>query len=163
MMVMAETPPGTITPTPLRDAVDAAFAAPVSLLALGIPLCPSCELLSVSLAEIQRSRPGVRVLLAAMDSQADWDAREEVLWPRDIHVSRASIPVLVLVRDGTVVDSRHGGGPASHIDVWLTEHLGEGDGADSAEISAGEVAALEGLAHRRANLLAARSARRGLD
>lgn len=151
-----------IDATPLEQAVLDAFGAPVALLALGIPLCPSCELLKVTLAEIAASRPDLVVRLATMESQDDWDARERLLWPRDIHVSRASIPVMVLVRDGSVVESRHGGGPAAQLDAWLSEHLGAAPSPLAGGFTEDEVAALSGLAATRANLLAAKAARSGL-
>lgn len=148
-----------IEPTPLVDAVDQAFAAPVALLALGIPVCPSCELLKVTLGAIADARPDVRVLLATMDTQADWDARETVLWPRDIRISRASVPVLVLVQQGAVVESRHGGGPAAALDTWLTTHLGLPQHELALGLTDAEHQALDGMATVRANILAAKASR----
>lgn len=150
-------------PTPLRDAVDTAFAAPTALLALGIPLCPSCELLKVTLAEIARSRPGLTVALASMDSPEEWAARETLLWPRGISVSRASVPAMVLVQDGVVVASRHGGGPASVLDEWIAATLGPAERPIGAGVSATEAEALAEVAASRARLLAAKAARAGLS
>ncbi len=153
----------TVEPTPLHDAVDAAFAAPVALLALGIPLCPSCELLKVTLAEIARSRPALTVVLASMDSPDDWAARETLLWPRGISVSRASIPAMVLVQGGEVVASRQGGGPASVLDRWIAATLGPAAHPVADGISATETDALGDLAAARAHLLATKAARAGLS
>jgi hypothetical protein len=114
----------TFAPQPLRDALASADAAPLALLALGIPLCPSCELLTTSLREIGRARPALEVQIAALSSPQEWADREKLLWPRGIHVSRASVPVLVLLRHGQVLAIRQGGGPASVIDTWLSEVLG---------------------------------------
>lgn len=151
--------PGAILPTPLEDAVDQAFDAQCALLALGIPLCPSCELLKETLGAIAWSRPQLRVLLATMDRQEDWDARETLLWPRGIHVSRASIPVIVVVRQGSVVATRHGGGPAVSLDGWLTEQGVVAERQLEAGFTDGEDAALAALAGTRASLLAMKAAR----
>lgn len=148
-----------IEPTPLVDAVDQAFSVPAALLALGIPVCPSCELLKVTLGAIAFARPDLHVLLATMESQADWDARESVLWPRDIRISRASVPVLVLVQHGAVVERRHGGGPAEAIDTWLTPLLGPSQRELSTGFTDAELQALDGLAAVRANILAAKASR----
>ena len=156
---MSDHIPLSIEPTPLVDAVEQAFAAPVALLALGIPVCPSCELLKVTLGAIGDARPTLRVLLATMDSQADWDARETVLWPRDIRISRASVPVLVLVQQGAVVESRHGGGPAASMDAWLTTLIGPPERPLATGLTDAEHEALDGLAGVRANILAAKASR----
>lgn len=111
-------------PQPLRAALASADASPLALLALGIPLCPSCELLTTSLHEIGRARPDLEVHIAALSSPQEWADREKLLWPRGIHVSRASVPVLVLLRHAHVLAIRQGGGPASVIDAWLSEVLG---------------------------------------
>lgn len=150
-----------VEPIALEPAVERAFAAPVALLALGIPLCPSCELLKVTLGEIASARPSLAVLFSAMESAEDWAARETLLWPRGISVSRASVPAMVIVRDGAVVASRQGGGPASQIDAWIAETLGPAEHPISQGVSANESVALEAVAQSRAQLLAQKAARGG--
>ncbi len=156
---MTDTRSSVVEPTPLSDAVALAHAAPTALLALGIPSCPSCELLSVTLGAIARARPDLLVLLVTMQSQEDWDARETLLWPRGIHVSRASIPVMVVLRQGIILDTRHGGGPAAALDAWLTPHLGAATHPVAAGFTTDEHDALAGLATVRANILAAKASR----
>ena len=140
---------------PLREALARADAAPLALLALGIPLCPSCELLEASLTAVADARPGLTVEIAALASPEEWADRAELLWPRGIHVSRASVPVLVLLRDGEVVASRQGGGPAPVIDAWLTDHLGPALRPPDA-LSEGERDRLADVAGLRARHLGAR-------
>lgn len=114
----------TLAPASLGTALARASGAPTALLALGIPLCPACELLTASLAEIAAHRPELTVAIAALATPEEWAARETQLWPIGIHVSRASVPVLAVFRDGAVRATRQGGGPAVVIDQWLTESLG---------------------------------------
>jgi hypothetical protein len=149
----------TVRTYPLRDALARADAAPLALLALGIPLCPSCELLEASLDAIARSRQDLTVTIAALASPEEWALREELLWPRGIHVSRASVPVLVLLRGGEVVASRHGGGPASVIDAWLSEHLGTSPVPLGPELTTVERSRLNEVGDLRARHLAARASR----
>lgn len=145
----------TVPTTTLREAMARADAAPQALVALGIPLCPSCELLEASLTSIAASRPGLSVGIAALGTPQEWADREELLWPRGIHVSRASVPVLVIVKDGQVVTTRQGGGPAVVIDAWLTEHLGPAALPPEA-LSEGERGRLADIAGLRARHLGAR-------
>ncbi len=146
----------TVTAAPLREAVAAAERAPVALLALGIPLCPSCELLEASLAAIARSRPRLAVHQAALTTPQEWADRAELLWPRGIHVSRASVPVLAVLRDGEVVATRQGGGPSGVIDGWLTELLGPAEHPLAETLSAAESERLSQVAPLRARHLGAR-------
>lgn len=118
---------GPVRPVPLADAVAQVVAAPVGLLALGRPGCPACELLEVTLGIVAAVRPGLVVASAELDTPEEWAQRESLLWPRGIRVSRASMPTLVLLREGRAQDHRHAGGPAAQIDEWLTDHLGPGD------------------------------------
>ena len=129
----------------LEEGLAAADAAGTALVALGMPSCPSCELLDATLAAIGRSRAGLWVGIAALATPDDWAARERLLWPRGIHVSRASVPALVLVRDGEVLAIRQGGGPASAIDAWLTEVLGPPDVPLEPGITGDEAARLDSL------------------
>lgn len=144
-----------MTARPLWDALARADAADLAVLALGIPLCPSCELLEASLAAVAGARPGLAVEIAALATPAEWADREELLWPRGIHVSRASIPVLVLLREGEVVATRQGGGPAREIDGWLAAHLGPAAHPIDA-VSEIEVQRLRAVAGLRARHLSAR-------
>jgi hypothetical protein len=146
----------TVVPKPLREALASADAAPVALLALGIPACPACEMLTASLSEIARSRPTLEVHNAALSTPQEWVDRAELLWPRSIHVSRASVPVLVLLRHGKVLAIRQGGGPAAVIDQWLTEVLGPADIPVAAGISADEGARLDEIADLRRRRLSTR-------
>ena len=150
-------PEPTVTASPLRDALARADAAPCALLALGIPLCPSCELLEASLAAVARSRPGLAVEIAALATAQEWADREELLWPRGIHVSRASVPVLVLLRDGAVVATRQGGGPSGAIDAWLAGLIGPAGLPLDGVLSDGEVDRLAEVADLRARHLAVRA------
>ena len=120
-------PDPTVQIHPLREGLAAADGAATALVALGVPLCPSCELLDATLAAIQRSRHDLWVGIAALATREDWAARERLLWPRGIHVSRACVPALVVLRRGEVLATRQGGGPASVIDAWLTDVIGPPD------------------------------------
>ena len=148
-----------IVARPLPEALAAARAAPVALLALGIPLCPSCELLSASLAVVREARPGLHVEVAALAAPEEWALREALLWPLGIHVSRASVPVLALFVDGAVAGTRQGGGPASVIDTWLAATLGPPT-HPVVDIADTEVERLADLASLRGRRLAARGSAR---
>lgn len=117
----ADDPP---QPQPVEAALAAVSAAPLGLLGLTMPLCGACVLLPASLAEVRRARPGLAVAVGEFATVADWGRREDLLWPRGIHVSRSSVPALALLRDGEVVASRAGGGPAEAIERWLEPILG---------------------------------------
>lgn len=118
----ASVPPVPVAPP--EEALAMAAAAPRAVLGLTMPLCSACMLLPASLAEVRRVRPDLSAVIAEFASPADWEARERLLWPRGIHVSRASVPALALLVGGEVVARRQGGGPAGVIDAWLTDHLG---------------------------------------
>jgi hypothetical protein len=134
---------------PLEEGLAAADAAGTALLALGLPSCPACELLDATLAAIGVTRPGLWVGIAALATPEDWAARERLLWPRGIHVSRASVPVLVVLRNGDVLATRQGGGPASAIDAWLTEVLGPPEVPPGPGITGDEAIRLDSLANLR--------------
>jgi hypothetical protein len=134
-----------IRPLPVPDALAAVVAAPRGLLALGMPGCAACLLLPASLAEVARTRPGLTVEIGEFASVEDWSLREELLWPRGIHVSRASVPALALLVAGEVVATRPGGGPAAVIDAWLAETLGQAAAPIGPGPTPAELAALEGL------------------
>ncbi len=140
--------PEPVLPVSVAEALAAVVAAPRGLLALGMPACSACMLLPASLAEVRRARPDLTVAIGEFASPADWSQREALLWPRGIHVSRSSVPAMALLVDGEVVAGRPGGGPAAHIDAWLTEHLGPAPRPVPAGPTPGETAALDALAGR---------------
>ncbi len=119
--------------------------APRGLLGLGMPGCAACMLLPASLEEIRRARPDLAVAIGEFATVEDWAQREELLWPRGIHVSRSSVPVLALLADGEVIASRAGGGPAFAIDRWLEGLLGPAAQSLGPSPTAGELAALDAL------------------
>jgi hypothetical protein len=139
-----EDPP--IRPLPVAEALAIVIRAPAGLLALGMPRCGACELLPASLAEIRRARPGLTVAIGEFATPQDWGERERLLWPRGIHVSRSSVPALALLRDGAVVASRPGGGPAEAIDRWLEPLLGPAERPLPGGRTPGELAALDAIA-----------------
>ncbi len=149
----------TLTPGPLATELARALAAPTALMALGIPLCPSCELLTSTLGEIGVRRPNLTIAIAALSTPDEWAARTELLWPRGIHVSRASVPVLVLFRAGEVLAVRQGGGPAAMIDAWLTRELGPTGEPPITAITPTETVRLNELTSLRARHLGARDRR----
>jgi hypothetical protein len=148
-----------LSPSPLPDALGRVREAPTGLLALGIPLCPACELLTASLQEIAAHRPDLTVTIAALATPEEWTARETLLWPIGIHVSRASVPVLAVFRDGAVLATRQGGGPAVAIDAWLAGTLGPPE-RPFTDITDSERDRLDEVAPLRARHLAARSSQR---
>ena len=109
----------TVVPTSVPDALAVVVDAPRALLALGMPGCAACMLLPASLGELARARPDLAIAMGEFTSPADWGRREDLLWPRGVHVSRSSMPTLTLLAEGVAVASRPGGGPAMEIDAWL--------------------------------------------
>ena len=144
-------------PVPVPEALGAVARAPRGLLALGMPGCAACLLLPASLAEIRGARPGLTVAIGEFVSIEDWAWREELLWPRGIHVSRSSVPALALLVAGEAVASRPGGGPAAVIDRWLEGVLGPAPHPLGPGPTPGELAALDGLS----NLIARHRAVKG--
>lgn len=151
-----------VHPESLTSAIRRVEIADRALLAVGRPACPACELLEVSLGVIAAARPDLVVVSIELATPEDWSARETLLWPRGIRVSRASMPTLVLLRDGAAVDHRHAGGPAAEIDAWLATYLGPGT-TPLTGVSAFEREALGEVEHLRRRHLALRSARSQLD
>ncbi len=143
---MTEAPSSALAPCPVPDALARVAAAPHGLLGLGMPGCAACMLLPASLAEIGRARPGLTVAIGEFATLEDWAQREELLWPRGIHVSRSSVPVLALLANGEAVASRAGGGPAFAIDRWLEGLLGPAAQPLGSAPTEGELAALDALA-----------------
>ncbi len=115
-----------VRPTPVAGALAAVADAPLALLGLGIPRCPATQMLPASLGAIATARPDLPVALGILATPADWTAREELLWPRGIRISRSVVPVLFVLRDGHAVATRHGGASAAVIDRWLAAHAGLG-------------------------------------
>jgi hypothetical protein len=144
---------------PPEQALALAEAAPVAVLGLTMPRCSACMLLPASLEEIRRARPGVAAVIAEFADPADWDARERLLWPRGIHVSRASVPAMALLVGGEVVARRQGGGPAALIDSWLAEHLGPAAAPLGPDPTPAELVALDGIGDHLAGQRAAKAMR----
>jgi hypothetical protein len=147
---MLENASAPIEPVSVSEALEVVVAAPRGLLALGIPRCGACELLPTSLGELARARPDLVVAFGRFASPADWRAREELLWPRGVHVSRSSVPSLALLENGRSIAARPGGGPASLIDEWLEEHIGPAEHPLGEGMTAAEREALEAGAGARA-------------
>jgi hypothetical protein len=139
---------GQPTPTDVRTALQAVVRAERGLLGLTMPLCGACLLLPASFAEVARVRPGLTVAIGEFAGPGDWALREELLWPRGIHVSRASVPAMALLVGGEVIASRPGGGPAHVIDAWLEPHLGPAAESLGREPTPAEVEALEAAGSR---------------
>jgi hypothetical protein len=133
-------------------------AAPSALLAIGIPRCPACRLLPASLAAVARARPSLAVGLALLEGPRDWALREELLWPRGIRVSRASVPSLAVLREGRQIGRRDGGGPAHVLDAWLEGILGPAESPLAPGVTDEERAILEEAAPRRVQRAMARAA-----
>ena len=142
---------------PLAELVARLDRAPLALIALGIPRCPACQVLPVTLAAVAAARPGLAVGHAVLAGPGDWALRDELLWPRGIRVSRSSVPALALLRDGRAVARRAGGGPAAAIDAWLEAELGPAELPLPEAPSEAERAAVACTAPRRAQ----RAAHRG--
>jgi hypothetical protein len=134
-------------------------AAPRAVLGLTMPRCSACMLLPASLEEVHRVRPDVAVAIAEFGSPTDWEARERLLWPRGIHVSRASVPAMALLVDGAVVARRPGGGPAGLIDSWLAGHLGPAAEPLGPDPTPAELAALDAIGDHLAGQRAAKRMR----
>ena len=81
-----------IVPETLTSALAAVEAAPLALLGLGIPRCPATQLLPASLSGVANARDELPIALGILASPADWAAREAVLWPRGIRISRSVVP-----------------------------------------------------------------------
>ncbi len=139
-----------IIPTTVEDALSRVVDAPVGILALGIPRCPATILLAPSLEVIAAARPGLPITLGILATATDWASRDELLWPRGIHISRSIVPVVALLRDGHAVATRRGGAPAYVIDEWLTSLIGSGQTPLAGALSDDESAQLALLARRRA-------------
>lgn len=143
---MTEAPSSELMPRSVAEALAGVAEAPRGLLALGMPGCAACMLLPASLAEIRRVRPDLTVAIGEFATLEDWAQREELLWPRGIHVSRSSVPALALLAQGEVIATRPGGGPAFAIDRWLEGPLGPAAQPLGSAPTEGELAALDALA-----------------
>lgn len=138
-----------VAPEPVTTLIARMEAEPLGLIALGIPRCPACRMLPASLTELRRARPDLPIGLALLQTPADWDTREELLWPRGIRVTRSCVPLIAVVRNGRAVEQRHGGAPAAVLDDWLTGILGPGERRVAAGPSGDEEALLADMAARR--------------
>ncbi len=114
----------TVSPGTPEAALARIAGAPLAVLALGIPRCPATQLLPASLTTVAIARPEVAIALGILATPDDWAARETLLWPRGIHVSRSVVPLLVAMREGTAIATRRGGASAYVIDRWLAEQAG---------------------------------------
>ena len=144
---------------PLEQLLDRVADADAALISLGIPRCPACLLMPPSLRELARARPGLVVGMTVFDGPEDWAKRTDLLWPRDIHVSRSSVPVLALLRRGRTVATRPGGAPAYILDDWLTEHLGPPEHPIPRAPSSAETSTLDRITARRTQQQAVKSLR----
>lgn len=147
-----------VEPEALAGLVERMDRAPLGLMALGIPRCPACQVLPVTLAALAAARPGLEVGLALLARPEDWALREDLLWPRGIRVSRSSVPALALLREGRAVATRAGGGPAGVLDRWLAGHLGPAERPLPDGPSESEWETIACTAPRRAQRMAARAA-----
>jgi thioredoxin-like negative regulator of GroEL len=86
------------------------------------------------------------VAVGEFASPDDWRERERLLWPRGIHVSRSSVPVLVALAGGRVLGTRAAGGPAHGIDRWLDPLLGPAEHPLAPGPTPAEAEALDDLA-----------------
>ena len=119
---MSDAPaPLGVIPQPLTSALDRVVSEDLALLGLGIPRCPATQLLPASLSAVAAARPGLPIALGILATPDDWAARQTLLWPRGIRVSRSVVPVLFVLRNGTAVATRHGGASAAVIDRWLAQ------------------------------------------
>ena len=115
-----------VRPDSVADALATVSGAPLALLGLGIPRCPATQMLPASLGAVASARPELPVALGILATPEDWAARQALLWPRGIRISRSVVPVLFVLRDGHAVATRHGGASAAVIDRWLAEQAGLG-------------------------------------
>jgi hypothetical protein len=113
-----------IQPEPAAQLLERLDGYEWALLGLGMPRCPACELLPATFSALVEARPGLGVGIAILANPTDWALRETHFWPRGITVSRASLPVLVVLRGGSTAATRQGSGPAHALDVWLTDIIG---------------------------------------
>lgn len=113
-----------VSPEPLAAVLARLDRAEWALLGLGMPRCPACDLLPATFSAVAEARPDLAVGIAIMADADDWAQRETLLWPRGINVSRASIPALVVLRNGATAATRQGSAPAHALDVWLTDVIG---------------------------------------
>lgn len=142
--------PQVINGRDLAGVIAGIDAAPQALMAIGRPVCPACQMLDASLAVIADARPDLPMYVVNMETDDDWAAREPVLWPRDIRVSRAATPAMVLLERGRVVASRQGAAPAFDLDAWIAGHFGPATTPVPEGIADGEQSVLDRTADRRA-------------
>ena len=134
----------------LADCIDDIDAAPRALVAIGRAVCPACQMLDASLAVVADARPDLAMYVVNMDDHDDWAVREPLLWPREIRVSRAATPAMVLLEHGRVVATRQGAAPAHELDAWVADAFGPAATPVPSGIADAERAVLDRTAERRA-------------
>ena len=141
----------------LADHMADVDAAPRALMAMGRPVCPACQVLDAGLQAIADARPDLPVYIVNLETDDDWAAREAVLWPRDIRVSRSATPAMVLLQHGRVVARRQGAAPAHIVDGWIAEHFGPATTPLANGLTAAEQDVLDRTTDRRAQHLAVKA------
>ena len=117
----------TVNARDLAGRIEAIDTEPRVLMAMGRPVCPACQVLEAGLQAVATARPDLAIYVVNLETDDDWAAREAVLWPRDIRVSRSTTPAMVLLARGRVVARRQGAAPAHQVDEWISEHFGQSD------------------------------------
>lgn len=139
-----------LTGAGLGEVISTIDAQPRALMAIGRAICPACQVLDAGLDLVAAARPDLPVYSVSMDTDADWAVREDLLWPRDIRVSRAATPAIVLLEHGRAVASHQGALPAHDLDAWVAQHFGPAATPVPPGISTAEQAVLDRTADRRA-------------
>ena len=147
----------TINARDLHRHIEAIDAEPRALMAMGRPVCPACQVLDAGLEVIADARPDLPVYVVNLETDDDWAARETVLWPRDIRVSRSTTPAMVLLQHGHVVARRQGAAPAHDVDGWIARHFGPAATPVAQGITDAEQAVLDRTTDRRAQHLAVKA------
>lgn len=141
----------------LADHIAAIDAAPRALMSMGRPVCPACQVLDAGMQAIANARPDLPIYVVHLETDDDWAAREAVLWPRDIRVSRSTTPAMVLLEHGHVVARRQGAAPAHLVDRWIGEHFGPAATPVAEGVTDAEQRVLDRTTGRRAQHLAVKA------
>ena len=139
-----------ISGSALRGRIDEVDAHEHALMSIGREVCPACQVQDAGLQVLAAARPELPVYVVSMDGDDDWSVREDLLWPRDIRVSRAATPALVLLHRGRAVATHHGALPAHDLDAWVAAILGPAASPVPPGVSDAEQAVLDRTAPRRA-------------
>jgi hypothetical protein len=121
-----------------------------AVLVIGRPVCPACQVTGASLEAIGAARPDVLLVFVEMWGPEDWAIRKDALWPRGIRVSPSAVPLVALLKAGTVVATRHGAIPAHGLDAWIAESFGPAANPVPEGITDAEQEVLDRTAGRRA-------------